>query len=141
MKNGCKFLGWELESIPVGSSGNLTFKAKWKTETTATLLSGLEINTKMRRLAGYDDEMGDIDVYPDQVITAIHRSDEKTSGLSADENLISTVGSENPVYMWIDNGTIKWWSNAERVMAGTDLSSLCDSKGIFRTLLVYLIGT
>ena len=60
-------------------------------------------------------------------ITAIQRTDEKpTKAVMADyDSLISTNASTKPVYAWFENGVIKWWSEAEDVNAGVNLSRLC----------------
>ena len=122
-KKDYKFIGWEPESIPTDSTGNVTFTAKWDANT-AELLSGQEINLKMKKLAGnssasYDGE--------DTAITAIQRSNEAPSDAVMEDvsSLISTNKSGKPVYAWFEGGTIKWWSDAEYINAGSDLSYLC----------------
>ena len=121
VKKGYTFTGWSLESIPDGSKGTVTFKAKWEAMT-ATLLDGESINAKFKKLAG--DKSG---APLDTAIKAIQRSEETpTAAVTADTNsLISTDDSQNPVYAWFDNGIIKWWSEAGKVSAGTNMSSLC----------------
>ena len=121
VKKGYTFTGWSLESIPDGSKGTVTFKAKWEAMT-ATLLDGESINAKFKKLAG--DKSG---APLDTAIKAIQRSEETpTAVVTADTNsLISTDDSQNPVYAWFDNGIIKWWSEAGKVSAGTNMSSLC----------------
>ena len=118
-----KFIGWEPAQISTGSSGNVTFTAQW-VESSAELLSGREINVKMKKLAGnrsasYNRE--------DTAITAIQRSDEAPSDTVMEDtnSLISTSASGKPVYAWFEDGTIKWWSDAEYVNASSDLSYLC----------------
>lgn len=90
----------------------------------ATLLDGQALNVRMKTLAGdTSPKYGSTNT----TIAAIQYSDTKPSEeVKADTNsLVSTAESEKPVYMWFEDGAIKWWSEAEKVEAGTDLSCLC----------------
>lgn len=122
MKEGFVFAGWSPASIPVDSTGNITFTAQWE-EKVATLLDGETVNIRMKILAGSSSTR----MASDRNIKAIQRSDEESSELvrNSAHYLISTTDSESPIYMWFDNGVIKWWSEARHVMAGSDLSYLC----------------
>ena len=108
-KVGYKFIGWNPESLPINSTGNIEFTAKWE-EKTATLFSGKSINGKMKRIAG-----GDAQYNPDNYITKIlHSTDMPTSEVMADSNhIISTDDSEEPVYIWFEDGAIKWYADAK----------------------------
>lgn len=121
-KEGFVFAGWSPASIPVDSTGNITFTAQWE-EKVATLLDGETVNIRMKILAGSSSTR----MASDRNIKAIQRSDEESSELvrNSAHYLISTTDSESPIYMWFDNGVIKWWSEARHVMAGSDLSYLC----------------
>ena len=121
-KEGFVFAGWSPASIPVDSTGNITFAAQWE-EKVATLLDGETVNIRMKILAGSSSTR----MASDRNIKAIQRSDEESSELvrNSAHYLISTTDSESPIYMWFDNGVIKWWSEARHVMAGSDLSYLC----------------
>ncbi len=110
-KTDYKFIGWSPASIPVDSTGNISFTAQWK-ENGTELLDGELINVKMKKLAG----TGSAEYKTkDTAITAIQRTDEKpTEAVMADANsLISTNASVKPVYAWFENGVIKWWSEAK----------------------------
>lgn len=122
IKKGWKFVGWDPESIPVNNNGPIVFTAKWE-EKVATLLDGETVNIRMKILAGSSSTR----MASDWNIKAIQRSDEEPSELvrNSAHYLISTTDSESPIYMWFDNGVIKWWSEARHVMAGSDLSYLC----------------
>lgn len=122
IKKGYKFVGWDPESIPVNNNGPIVFTAKWE-EKVATLLDGETVNIRMKILAGSSSTR----MASDRNIKAIQRSDEEPSELvrNSAHYLISTTDSESPIYMWFDNGVIKWWSEARHVMAGSDLSYLC----------------
>ena len=121
-KEGFVLAGWSPASIPVDSTGNITFTAQWE-EKVATLLDGETVNIRMKILAGSSSTR----MASDRNIKAIQRSDEESSELvrNSAHYLISTTDSESPIYMWFDNGVIKWWSEARHVMAGSDLSYLC----------------
>lgn len=122
-KEGFVFAGWSPASIPVDSTGNITFTAQWE-ENSTELLDGKSINVKMKKLAGNSSASLES---ADTAITAIQRSNEAPSDtVMADANsLISTNASGKPVYAWFENGVIKWWSEAEDVNAGVSLSHLC----------------
>ena len=124
-KEGFVFAGWSPASIPVDSTGNITFTAQWE-ENSTELLDGKSINVKMKKLAGNSSASLES---ADTAITAIQRSNEAPSDtVMADANsLISTNASGKPVYAWFENGVIKWWSEAEDVNAGVSLSHLCYS--------------
>ena len=107
------FTGWEPEQIAADSVGNISFTAKWEAST-ATLLSGSALTTKMKNIAGTKTE-----------ITAfLHSNTKPTDGNRTDTNVISDSNSEPPIYLWRDGTTLKWWSKAENVNAGSDLSRL-----------------
>ena len=122
-KKGFAFAGWSPASIPADSTGNITFTAQWE-ESSTELLDGESINVKMKKLAGTGSAKY---TTKNTTITAIQRTDEKpTKAVIADYNsLISTNASTKPVYAWFENGVIKWWSEAEDVNAGVNLSRLC----------------
>ena len=122
-KTDYKFIGWTPASIPVDSTGNISFTAQWE-ENNAELLDGESINVKMKKLAGTGSAEYKTE---DTAITAIQRTDEEpTEVVMADANsLISTNASAKPVYAWFENRVIKWWSEAEDVNAGVSLSHLC----------------
>ena len=122
-KKGFAFAGWSPASIPADSTGNITFIAQWE-ESSTELLDGESINVKMKKLAGTGSAKY---TTKNTTITAIQRTDEKpTKAVMADYNsLISTNASTKPVYAWFENGVIKWWSEAEDVNAGVNLSRLC----------------
>ena len=122
-KKGFAFAGWSPASIPADSTGNITFTAQWE-ESSTELLDGESINVKMKKLAGTGSAKY---TTKNTTITAIQRTDEEpTEVVMADYNsLISTDASTKPVYAWFENGVIKWWSEAEDVNAGVNLSRLC----------------
>lgn len=118
-KTGYKFTGWSPTQIQANSTGNVTFAASWK-EQTATLLSGSDLNAKMKKLAGgYTTSLS--------TITAIEKSNtEPDSAVQNSNYVVSTTTSDCPIYMWFDNGTIKWWSEAKIVYANSSLLNMCN---------------
>lgn len=120
-----KFAGWEPSKLVTGINGNVVFTAKWAANT-ATLLSGKEINVKMKQ---FTKSYTPTESTTDTSITAIQHSDVAPSAnvMASSRYIISTEDSGQPVYMWYEKGTVKWWSEAQKINAGTDLSYLCRS--------------
>lgn len=124
-KEGYTFAGWSPASIPADSTGNVTFTASWEVDhAVANLLDGETLNTKMKTLAG---DASPTNASINRTITAIQQSDSAPSAsvMAEPDSLISTDKSEKPIYMWFEDGTIKWWSGAKQVIADTSLSNLC----------------
>jgi len=122
-KTGYKFTGWSPAKIQTDSTGNVTFAASWEEET-ATTLDGETLNVRMKVLAGKKNA----DCYEvDTKITAIQHSIQEPSDeiKTNPTSLVSTEDSEVPVYMWFEDGTIKWWSAANSVVANSNLNYLC----------------
>ena len=122
-KTGYKFTGWSPAKIQTDSTGNVTFAASWEEET-ATALDGETLNVRMKVLAGKKNA----DCYEvDTKITAIQHSIQEPSDeiKTNPTSLVSTEDSEVPVYMWFEDGTIKWWSAANSVVANSNLNYLC----------------
>ncbi len=83
-------------------------------EKEATFLKGRTVNVIMKTLAG-DDLSSETNphTFIDSNIVAIKKSDnEPIDANKEDKNLVSTPESENPIYMWYEDGTIYWWSEA-----------------------------
>lgn len=126
-RDGYDFVGQDPASIPADSTGNVTITAKQKkAEQTATLLDGPTLNIRMRTLAG--DDSPTTDNY-NESITAIQMSDTEPSAdiKASAASLVSTENSKVPIYMWFENGTIKLWSESEKIQASEDLSYLCNN--------------
>lgn len=93
---------------------------------TSVLLTGQTLSKRMKILAVNSSATYGA---TDTTITAIQYSDtEPSEEVKADANsLVSTNDSEKPIYMWFEDGVIKWWSEAETIKAGKDLRYLCAS--------------
>ena len=111
----------------------------------ATLVSGAEINLKMKYLSGTISKLPDSFRYSnsyhegagrdygvfnltddiDKKIKAFIKSDEAPDiSVMNDANIISTEKSKTPVYIWYDEGIIYWWSEDGTPSFGTDASGL-----------------
>lgn len=126
------FDGWYLESTCINKfnietatlTSNITVYAKWK-ERTATLLAGSTLNTKMKTLAGNTNATTST---INGTITAIQKSStEPSESIKSSNYIVSTTDSNYPIYMWYDNGVIKWWSEATTIYANSSLRDLCNS--------------
>ncbi|MBR7042059.1 MAG: BspA family leucine-rich repeat surface protein, partial [Bacilli bacterium] len=62
-----------------------------------------------------------------------------------DYNIVSTISSEHPIYMWYDDGTIYWYSEAEHIYynfdAGSMFKELPNVQGIYDMNDIYSIYT
>ncbi len=77
----------------------------------STFLTGLAVNNKMKSLAG-DAIRNDV-VIEDNNISAIKRSNTLKANLSSN-NIVSTINSRYPIYMWYENNTIYYYTEEER---------------------------
>ena len=121
----------------------------------AMFLPGNEVNAKMKQLAG-DDTSSVTNGYTFQntSITAVKKSDIAPNEANKEEkNIVSTVDSPYPIYMWYENGTIYWWSeditpslNENAGMMFFEITNLNDISGVqtydstVATTLIYLFG-
>lgn len=81
-------------------------------ETKTQLVTGQTFNTKIKKLAG--NTMGSY-IYSDQNITAFRRANSLANIEFTDDNIISLNDSRYPVYIWFDNGTIYYYTEASRI--------------------------
>ena len=91
----------------------------------AIFLPGTEVNVKMKELAGNDFSSYTLNYYyfTDERITSIKCSEiEPTDSEKQEKNIVSTVDSPYPIYMWYEEGTIYWWSEAKRPNLNKDAS-------------------
>ena len=89
--------------------------------------TGPNVNTKFKLLAGNTTS----NTYPytgyplgDSNITAIKRATTAPdiTTLTLDENIVSDPNSGVKIYAWYDNGTIYWWSSADKEYLNEDAS-------------------
>ena len=104
-------------------------------EEIAMFLTGTEVNIKMKSLAG-DDTTENGAKTENTTITAIQRSNTLKEGLT-EENIVSTDTSVYPIYMWYEDGTIYYYTEANKPYLNSDashmfrqLSNLTDISGL-----------
>ena len=108
-------------SIKASCTVNLEINANITiNEKEATFLPGTEVNTKMKQLAGNDSTShGNQDT---NIVAIKYSSTEPIDSNKEEKNLVSTSESPYPIYMWYEEGTIYWWSEAKRPNLNEDAS-------------------
>ena len=106
-------------TINLEINANITINEK-----EAIFLSGKEVNVKMKELAGDDISASDKPYnFLDENITAIKYSNQEPNESEKQEkNIVSTIDSPHPIYMWYEEGTIYWWSEAKHPKLNEDSS-------------------
>ena len=85
--------------------------------TGATFMTGLELNTKLKKLVNSSA----ISDTADTTITAIKKADALPSGFTPTTgNTVSAPTSDNPIYVWLDGTTIYYYSDAEVIFLNSD---------------------
>ena len=108
---------------PVTQRKEITIKVNETVRLTAVLDWGSTINGKMKRVAGNSSASYNTEDYN---IIYIRRSRvEPSAENKVGDHIISDSSSQNPVYIWFDNGTLYWWSAADDVYFGTHASWIC----------------
>ncbi|MBO6195093.1 MAG: BspA family leucine-rich repeat surface protein [Bacilli bacterium] len=108
---------WELTS-------DETLYAHWK-EKIATLDTGMNINKKLKQLAGNTSASISSN---DNSIKSIQRTTIKPDiSTMTSNNIISLSDSDIPVYAWYDNGIIYYYSDAKTIYMNSDSSYIFDS--------------
>ncbi len=94
--------------------------------TIATFLPGENFNTKIKQLSSGDNSVTYED--EDDIITNIERSDTILSQYKSANYAVSVYssisGEDYPIYAWVDNGTLYWYSEADRVKLNADASNM-----------------
>ena len=114
--------------------------------TTTTLLPGTTLNAKMKTIAnnGISVSSGSENTN----VTSIKKADVKKEGLTSD-NIISTNESDEKVYMWYEDNTLFYYSDADIIYMNSDssyafrsFSNLTDISGLqyFNTSKVTNMG-
>lgn len=134
-KEHYKFMGWNTETDGSGehfddeasvsnlkTDGEIILYAEWK-ERTATLNTGAVVNSVLRTISTdatkfkhYDgNNLPNFDTYDS-------------------EEIISTEDSNFPVYVWVDDDTIYWWSEAERPNFNSNSSNMFNNMNKLETI-------
>ena len=92
-------------------------------EIVATLDTGQTVNQKMKRLSGQISATYDT---ANTTITGIERAYELPANVSTtnSKNRISTSSSKVPIYAWFNNGTIYYFTQADKIVMNADSSYL-----------------
>ncbi len=100
-------------------NANITINGK-----EAIFLPGKEVNAKMKELSGDDTSTATSPYYfQDENITAIKYSNiEPINSNKEEKNIVSTVDSPYPIYMWYEEGIIYWWSDDKTPNLNEDAS-------------------
>ena len=106
-------------TINLEVNANITINEK-----EAIFLPGPEVNVKMKELAGDDTStLARPYTFQDVNITAIKYSNtEPEESEKEEKNIVSTIDSPYPIYMWYEEGTIYWWSEAKHPKLNKDSS-------------------
>ena len=104
------------------AAGNESEQVEYKIEPKATLISGENLNKKMKELSGSISPTSDT---ANTNITEFRISAVKPdSSFLTTNNNVSTNNSMYPVYMWFDNGIIYIWSEENWINFNSSSSSL-----------------
>ena len=106
-------------TINLEINANITINEK-----EAIFLPGKEVNIKVKELAG-DDTSTSTNPYTfqDENITAIKYSNtEPVDSEKQEKNIVSTIDSPYPIYMWYEEGVIYWWSEVKHPKLNEDSS-------------------
>lgn len=130
-KTNYAFLSWNTKADGSGTTyddgdsvtleNNITLYAQWGI-LTAKFKTGSEVNTMMKGLSGnYSDY--------NYTITGFERATLEEYNAVKDTladwcNKVSTDDSDYPIYMWFDNGTIKYYSKATTLYFNEDSSNM-----------------
>ena len=133
---GYNFNGWAITTTGIRKLNDdyfrmpgqdVTFRATWTKadikksmdgtvheETVATLAIGQTVNQKMKRLSGQSSATYSTS---NTTITGIERADELPANVdtTSSNNMISSSTSKLPIYAWFDNGTIYYYTQADKV--------------------------
>ena len=85
--------------------------------TSATFITGTDVNKAIRTVSGHD-------------IKYFKKSNSAPANLAA-ATVVSTTDSDAPIYLWYDapSKTVFWWSDADTVYANQNSSYMFDSLG------------
>ena len=91
-------------------------------KTTANLVDGATLNTRMKQLAGSVADVTSVDNKIIAVNTATKAQYEAVASSLGVDNQIQTASSPNPIYMWFNSGIIYFYSPADNIYMDADSS-------------------
>ena len=121
------FEGWYTESgVKIDKTykptSNVTLYAHWNT-IDAVFDTGKNVCMKFKTLAGTTLDSNYPEYTQDDNIKEIRRATTQPDLNSMTEaNIVSSSTSTVPIYAWFDNGTLYWWSSADREFTNQDAS-------------------
>lgn len=92
--------------------------AEWRLLKKAKFIAGPQLNARMKRLSGQSSANEETS---NSIIKSIKKSYFLKENLTND-SIVSTDDSEYPIYMWYENGTIYYYSEADIVYLNEDSS-------------------
>lgn len=90
----------------------------------AYLITGKEFNIKAKELAGNDTSVDTHNTLNNSITSFMHSTIEPTSNNKEQKNIVSVPESEYPIYIWIDNGVLYWWSEDKSPNMNIDSSNM-----------------
>ena len=88
----------------------------------STFATGNSLNNKFKQFASATIP-ADQDPYLSILEFKKYNGEKDISTFTAD-NIVSVDGAATPIYAWLDNGTVYWWSEAQDVALNSDASGL-----------------
>ena len=76
----------------------------------AYFLPGIEANIRMKEIAGTDTSTDGYKTIDTNILAIKKSNTEPSSENKTANNIVSTDESSYPIYMWLDNGDLFWWS-------------------------------
>ena len=116
---------------------NHTLYAMWEKKE-STFITGPEFNAKIKQLAGNDGATNDTN---DTNITSIERANALPNFELNDNNIVSTNDSNTPTYVWFDNGTVYYYTEALNLYMNPDSRYMFNKLTSARKIEVSMIDT
>ena len=103
---------WTNPSISKSMDGQMHVRAS------ATFAPGEEVNIKLKKLSGQANPLYNT---TNTKITAFEKAETLSTIVDTanSDNIISSVGSQVPIYAWYDNGTIYYYTDADTIYLNT----------------------
>ena len=116
---------------------NHTLYAMWEKKE-SKLIAGPDFNAKIKQLAGNPDATKDTD---DTNITSIQRANSLPNFELTNNNIVSTNDSNTPTYVWFDNGTVYYYTEALNLYMNPDSRYMFNKLTSARKIEVSMIDT
>lgn len=70
----------------------------------------------------------------DKTVKAVKKANSITEAQKSSAKIVSTSDSPNPIYMWMDSGTVYWYTDATKVFANKNASQMFSWLGAIKTI-------